>query len=452
MLFSDLPLDRRLQKILEEKKFSDVTAVQQQAIPHGLMGKDLLVSSKTGSGKTLAFLIPALQKVLTQKSLSKRDARVLVLAPTRELAKQVFNELLPFTKPTGLKAALLVGGENYNDQAKVLSKNPAFVVGTPGRVTDHLFGRSLFLNGLELLIFDEADRMLDLGFKAQLTAINKAADHRKRQTLMFSATLHSALINDFTGELQKKPYKIDIDASDQANEDIQQNFIFADNVDHKDNLLDALLKQETFEQVIIFSATREDTGRLASLCEKWGFKSAALSGDLLQSQRASIMQSFASKQQQILVTTDVASRGLDIPTVSLVVNFDLPKTADEYIHRIGRTGRSGNIGHAFSLIGPRDWNSFEKLKAQLKQDFAFTQLEGLSATFSGKKPPESPWKRKARTTAKKDDQSLEKPTKKTVRVKTMEGKDVGDAPIMRRKKPLPPEPEQDDIDDIDEEI
>lgn len=450
MLFTDLPLDSRLQKILEEKQFSEVTKVQQQAIPHGLMGKDLLVSSKTGSGKTLAFLIPALQRVLTQKALSKKDARVLVLAPTRELAKQVFNELLPFTKPTGLKPALLVGGENYNDQVKVLKKNPPIVVGTPGRVTDHLFGRSLFLNGLELLIFDEADRMLDLGFKAQLTEINKAADHRKRQTLMFSATLHSVHVNDLAASLQKKPHRIDIDASDQANEDIHQRFMFTDNLPHKERLLQELLKTDSFDQAIIFSATREDTGRIAELCEKWGFTSAALSGELLQPQRASIMQSFSNKQQQILVTTDVASRGLDIPTVSLVVNFDLPKTADEYIHRIGRTGRSGNTGNAFSLIGPRDWDSFEKLKQQLKQDFDFTTFEGLEAKFKGKRPKANPWGKKAKSQEAESAPVKKKPAKKTIRVKTMEGKDVGDNLIIRRKKPLPPEPTDDGIEQEEE--
>lgn len=451
MLFTDLPLDSRLQKILEEKNFSEVTKVQEQAIPHGLMGKDLLVSSKTGSGKTLAFLIPALQRVLTQKALSKKDARVLILAPTRELAKQVFNELLPFTKQTGLKPALLVGGENYNDQVKVLKKSPTFVVGTPGRVTDHLFGHSLFLNGLELLIFDEADRMLDLGFSAQLTEINKAADHRKRQTLMFSATLHSVHVNELAASLQKKPHRIDIDASDQANTDIQQQFVFSNNLPHKERLLEALLKQEDFEQAIIFSATREDTGRIAELCEKWGFSSAALSGELLQPQRASIMKSFSMKQQKVLVTTDVASRGLDIPTVSMVVNFDLPKTADEYIHRIGRTGRSGNTGNAFSLIGPRDWDSFEKLKQQLKQSFDFTTFEGLEAKFSGKKTKASPWKQKSETQTTDEAVAKKKPVKKTVRVRTMEGKDVGDAPIARRKKPMPPEPTEDDLNLDDEE-
>lgn len=435
MLFSDLPIDSRLQKVLEQKSFESVTAVQEQAIPYGLIGKDLLVSSKTGSGKTLAFLIPALNRVLNQRALSKKDARVLILAPTRELAKQVFNELLPFTRSTGLKAALLVGGENYNDQAKILNKTPAFVVGTPGRVADHLQGRSLFLNGLEMLILDEADRMLDLGFQQQLREINQAADHRKRQTLMFSATLHSVLVDGLATELQKSPFQIHIDASDQANKDIQQRFVFADNIEHKDQLLSHLLKSEEFEQVIVFTATREDTARLSELCIQWGFTGAALSGELLQPQRTAIMQGFELKKHKVLVTTDVASRGLDIPTVSLVINFDLPKTADEYIHRIGRTGRSGNVGNAISLIGPKDWESFEKLKAQLKQSFDFSSFEGLEAKFKGKLPN----KRKSSQVKNKkgpwdNSPGKAKPKKKTVVIKTMEGQDIGDAPLTKKRK------------------
>lgn len=435
MLFTDLPIDNRLQKILEQKDFQSVTPVQEQAIPHGLLGKDLLVSSKTGSGKTLAFLVPALHRTLTQRALSKRDARVLILAPTRELAKQVFNELLPFMRSTNMKSVLLVGGENYNDQVKILNKNPAFVVGTPGRIADHLQGKSLFLNGLEMLILDEADRMLDLGFKEQLQLINQAADHRKRQTLMFSATLHSVLVDDLAASLQKKPHQIHIDASDQANTDINQHFIFSDNISHKENQLSHLVKNETFEQVIVFTATREDTARLGELIKEWGLSSAALSGELLQAQRATIMQSFSLKKQQVLVTTDVASRGLDIPTVSLVINFDLPKTADEYIHRIGRTGRSGNIGKAISLIGPKDWSSFEKLKAQLKQSFDFTALEGLEGRFKGIFTKDKKATGKADNNAKQDSKTQRKPkAKKTVVVKTMEGKDIGDTPLIKKKR------------------
>ena len=449
MLFTDLSLDHRLQKVLADKSFHHATPVQQRAIPHALISKDLLVSSKTGSGKTLAFLIPVLNRMLTQKSLSKRDARTLILAPTRELAKQVFNELLYFSKATGMKVALLVGGENYNDQAKALGKQPAIVVGTPGRVTDHLAGRSLFLNGLEMLVLDEADRMLDLGFEAQLRAINAAADHRKRQTLLFSATLHSVVVNGLANDLQNKTsHQIHIDASDQANTDITQKFVFADHVEHKDKLLNHYLStfaqaegktnSHPLQQIIIFTATREDTSRIAQNCQQQGFSSVALSGELLQTQRNTVMQSFSHQQQQVLVTTDVASRGLDIPSVALVINFDLPKTADEYIHRIGRTGRSGNQGQSLSMIGPKDWPTFLLLKQQLTQAFEFDTVAGMVAKFSGIKQKQrsqqpSPWQHATGDST----QQVKKPRKKTVLVKTMEGKDVGDTPFLKKKPRKP---------------
>ncbi|UAA40201.1 DEAD/DEAH box helicase [Paraneptunicella aestuarii] len=447
MLFSDLPLDNRLQKILALKEFTTVTPIQQQAIPHALLGKDLLASSKTGSGKTLAFLIPAIHRTLTQKALSKRDARVLVLAPTRELAKQVFNELLQLIKNTPLKAALLVGGDNYNDQAKTMNKNPAFVVGTPGRVADHLQGKSLFLNGLEMLILDEADRMLDLGFQEQLKQINQAADHRKRQTMMFSATMHSVLVNDLASELQKQPLHINIDASDQANADIKQHFYFADHIEHKELLLKHLLNKESFKQAIIFTATREDTSRLSELCQKWGINSTALSGELIQSKRAAIMQDFSLNKHQLLVTTDVASRGLDIPTVSLVINFDLPKTADEYIHRIGRTGRSGNEGTAIALVGPKDWRTFTLLKQQLQQEFNFETVEELPAKFSGFKENQPRPSGNKQSDGKSGSAAVKKKPRKTVLVKTMEGKDVGDAPFLKKKKRPTLDQEIQDFDD-----
>ena len=465
MLFTDLPLDHRLQKALADKSFHHATPVQQQAVPHALTGKDLLVSSKTGSGKTLAFLIPVLNRLLTQKALSKRDARTLILAPTRELAKQVFNELLHFSKATGMKVALLVGGENYNDQAKVLGKQPAIVVGTPGRVTDHLSGRSLFLNGLEMLVLDEADRMLDLGFEAQLRAINAAADHRKRQTLLFSATLHSVVVNGLASDLQNKScHHIHIDASDQANTDITQKFVFADHVEHKDQLLGHYLatfaqaqgsaNDAPLQQVIVFTATREDTSRIAQNCQQQGFASVALSGELLQAQRNAVMQSFSRQQQQVLVTTDVASRGLDIPSVALVINFDLPKTADEYIHRIGRTGRSGNQGQSLSMIGPKDWPTFLLLKKQLTQTFEFDTVAGMVAKFSGiqerqRPSPASPWQNATGDSPPR----AKKPRKKTVLVKTMEGQDVGDTPFLKKKPRKPIKDGTEDLsDDLPEDI
>ncbi|MDF2179798.1 DEAD/DEAH box helicase [Aliiglaciecola sp. CAU 1673] len=447
MLFSDLPLDHRLQHALHKKGFEEATEIQSKAIPHGLLGKDLIVSSKTGSGKTLAYLIPAINRVMKTKALSKRDPRVLILAPTRELAKQVFLQLKVLLEK-GYSAALILGGENFNDQVKALRRDPQFIVGTAGRIADHLTDKSLFLNGLEMLILDEADRMLDLGFAPQLNQIHKAADHRKRQTLMFSATLDNVELNLLTKTLLKGPQRISLGSAGEQHEDIEQRFILADHIEHKEALLKALLKVEKTKQAILFTATREDTERLATLLKEWGYAAAALSGNLNQGQRSNIMNEFSRGHHQVLVTTDVASRGLDLLKVALVVNFDMPKQAEEYVHRIGRTGRAGNKGEAVSLVGPKDWQSYQAVKALLEQEIEFTAIEGLEAKFKGLKV------RKAKAQATADsttsaDSAWKDAKPKTKRINTFAGVDVGDKVLAKRK---PRKVIEEPLEEDDEEI
>lgn len=384
--FKDLGLDSRLFKAIEHMGIETPTDIQAQAIPVALNGKDLIASSKTGSGKTLAFLLPAMQRLMKSRALSKRDPRAVILAPTRELAKQVYAQLRALTAGTQFKAVLVLGGENFNDQAKDLSKDPHLVVATPGRLANHLDQRTLVLKGLELLIMDEADRMLDLGFAKQLNQINEAADHRLRQTLMFSATLEHAEVDEMAMKLLKAPKRIAVGAANEEHKDISQRFYLCDHLDHKQALLERLLETESYQQAIIFTATRSDTDRLAKVFIDKGLKTAALSGEMSQAERNRIMDSFSRGQQQVLVTTDVASRGLDLLQVSLVVNFDMPKQAEEYVHRIGRTGRAGAKGVAASLIGPKDWDSFKRVERFLQQQISFLILEGLAGKFKGVKP------------------------------------------------------------------
>ncbi|GGK75299.1 DEAD/DEAH box helicase [Amphritea balenae] len=388
--FKDLGLDTRLIKILDHQGIYKPTEIQEQAVPTAMVGHDLIASSKTGSGKTLAFLLPAMQRLMKQKALTKRDPRVLVLAPTRELAKQVYAQLRSLTSGTQFKAALVLGGENFNDQAKALAKDPHVVVATPGRLANHLDERSLFLAGLELLILDEADRMLDLGFAEQLQQINNIANHRLRQTLMFSATLDHAEVNAIASQLLKAPKRIAIGAANAEHGDIEKRFYLADHLDHKQALLEKILDTETYQQAIIFTATRSDTDRLSLLLSDKGLKTVALSGEMSQADRNKIMDSFSRGQQQVLITTDVASRGLDLLQVSLVVNFDMPKQAEEYVHRIGRTGRAGAKGVALSLVGPKDWDSFKRVESFLQQPLNFSEMAGLKAKFKGLKPAPKP--------------------------------------------------------------
>ncbi|MGB0894639.1 MAG: DEAD/DEAH box helicase [Parashewanella sp.] len=437
MQFSDFTLDQRLQKTIDHMGFTKATEIQELAIPVALTGKDLMASSKTGSGKTLAFLLPAMQRIISTRALTKRDPRVLVLLPTRELAQQVYSQLRLLVANTQYKAVSILGGENFNDQAKALARDPHFIVATPGRIADHLLQKHLYLNGLELLILDEADRMLDLGFAPQLKMINTAADHKRRQTLMFSATLDHQEINDIAAELLNDPHHISVDSSHSEHADIQQKIYLCDHLDHKEALLEHVLKADQHKQVIIFTATRNDTQRLADKLAKAGLNTAALSGDLNQSTRNKIMDQFSRGQQQILVTTDVASRGLDLLNVSLVINFDMPKMSEEYVHRIGRTGRAGAKGDAVSFVGPKDWENFVKIQTFLRKTFNFSTIDGLEAKFKGLKPKTnkkvSTAKNKAPFKAKrKPAQTKAKPSVKRDK-RFHSAIDVGDAPMLRKK-------------------
>lgn len=448
MQFSDFGLDNSLMNTVDHLGFSEPTQIQQQAIPAAMAGHDLIASSKTGSGKTLAFIIPALQRLSKNRALSKRDPRVVILTPTRELAKQVFSQLRLFTSNTQFKAVLILGGENFNDQVKVLEKDPHFIVATPGRLADHLTQGHFYLNGLELLILDEADRMLDLGFSKELGQINKAADHRKRQTLLFSATLDHAQVNEFATELLRKPKRIAIEAGHTEHVDITKRFYLADNLTQKEALLHHFLSTEKSQQIIIFTATRSDTDRLAKVLTETDLNAVALSGELNQGQRNQIMEGFAKGQHKILVTTDLASRGLDLINVSHVINFDMPKHTEEFVHRIGRTGRAGTHGDAISLVGPNDWLSFKNVEAFLQQKISFTKVEGIKVKFKGLKPKKAKVAKEKPVKAKTKKTVDSKP-RKVIKKTFLDIEDAGAMKIIKRKKPLTPQQIEDDS--LDEE-
>lgn len=437
MQFKELGLDNRLLKTLAHFDFKKATEIQQQAIPVAMAGKDLLASSKTGSGKTLAFLLPMLHKALKTKALSARDPRGVILVPTRELAKQVYGELRSMLAGLSYTATLITGGENFNDQVKALRRGPKFIVATPGRLADHLEHRSLFLEGLETLILDEADRMLDLGFAPQLRHIHNAAKHRRRQTLMFSATLDHAQVNDIAYEMLNDAKHIAVGGANEQHKDITQRFYLCDHLDHKEALLERVLDDADYRQVIIFTATRDDTERLTNKLNEKKLKAVALSGNLNQMQRNTIMSQFERAVFKILVTTDVASRGLDIANVTHVINFDMPKHTEEYVHRVGRTGRAGNKGDAVSLVGPKDWDSFKRVEAYLKQDIKFDVLDGLEGKFKGLKVRQPV--NKAKPQSSKAKPQAKKVTKKPVKRDKgfYDHVAVGDSVFIPKKKVAP---------------
>jgi superfamily II DNA/RNA helicase len=438
LLFSELPIDSRILKSLSVMQIETLTEVQHKSIPHALKGKDVVAGAKTGSGKTLAFLVPAVNRLLTSRALTKKDPRAIILAPTRELAKQVFVQAKKLTASQTISVALVVGGENYNDQVKVLRQNPDIIIGTAGRLADHITSRSFFLNGIELLILDEADRMLELGFSEQLDLIHEAANHRKRQTMMFSATIDSAAVHAMTEKMLTSPEQIVIDNVALPHADIEQKFYLADGVSHKDQLLLKSLVLANRTQAIVFTATRDDTGRISQQLIDQGIEAVSLHGELAQGQRSSVINAFSRGQYTVLVTTDLASRGLDLLNVALVINYDLPKFADEYIHRIGRTGRAGNKGLAISFISGKDWNSFSAIKSKLIQDYSFSEYEELVGKFKGRKARivREVEKKKQTTEVKK---AIKNPVKK--RVRAMDSVDTGFIPIKRKPRRT--------VDDID---
>ncbi|XHY22608.1 ATP-dependent RNA helicase CshA [Vibrio sp. NH-UV-68] len=438
MQFKELGLDNRLLKNLKHLDFNKATEIQQRAIPVAIAGKDLLASSKTGSGKTLAFVLPMLHKSLKNKAFSAKDPRGLILAPTRELAKQVYGELRTMLAGLSYDATLIVGGENFNDQVKALRRYPKFIVATPGRLADHLEHRSLHLDGLETLVLDEADRMLDLGFAPELRRIHNAAKHRRRQTLMFSATLDHTQVNDIAIEMLNAPKQIAIGVGSDEHKDIAQKFYLCDHLDHKEAILDRILSEAQYKQVMIFTATRADTERLTDKLNEKKLKAVALSGSLTQTQRNTIMSQFERAVFKILVTTDIASRGLDITNVTHVINFDMPKHTEEYVHRVGRTGRAGNKGDAASLVGPKDWDSFKRVETYLQQDLAFSELEGLQGKFKGIKPRKPDFRAKDKTTKKAKPQAKKSIKKPVKRDKSFhQNVAVGDNVFIPKKKVAP---------------
>ncbi|MDP2560320.1 DEAD/DEAH box helicase [Psychrobium sp. 1_MG-2023] len=437
MSFSSFGLDKRLTSSLEHLGFDQATPIQSEAIPVAMSGKDILASSQTGSGKTIAFLLPIMQRLLRQKAFSKRDPRALILAPTRELAAQVFQDFKKLAAGTRLNATLIVGGESFNDQAKVLRKEPDIIIATPGRIADHLEHRHIALNALEVLVLDEADRMLDLGFATALRHINKQADHRKRQTMLFSATIDDKEIKNLSVEVLQDAKRIEIGHSTDKHKNITQKMYLADHLDHKEALLKAICEQP-FEQMLIFTATKHDSDRLAQWLISQDVNAAALHGDMPQSARNKAMDDFKRTISKVLVATDIAARGLDIKHVSHVVNFDLPKHPEDFIHRIGRTGRAGNNGVAISLVSKKDWQSLERIQLLLKTNFNFTTIEGLQAKFKGIKP------KQPKVAKKVDYRKNNKPTYKKALKKDKPAKkldksfvnavEVGHIPMKRKKK------------------
>jgi len=398
--FQDLNLDSTLLRGIEAGGFTTPTEIQRQAIPVALTGQDLMASAQTGTGKTAAFVLPALQILLKPPAVLGRGPRVLVLTPTRELATQVTNSIKTLGRFTGLRAGSIVGGESYIPQERLLRSPLDLLVATPGRLIDHMARDRVDFSRLEILILDEADRMLDMGFLEDVERIAAAAPHG-RQTLLFSATLEGA-VNDIARRLLKNPARIQLAANKARHDSITQHVHQADDFRHKQQLLNHLLGAEDMTQAIIFTATKRSAEELAANLEADGHACAPLHGDMPQGARRRTIDALRRGRFRILVATDVAARGLDVKGLSHVINFDLPMVAEDYIHRIGRTGRGGDTGTAVSLVGPLDWGKLAGIERLTGQRIERTVIPGLEPSrpeprkdnakrgFQGKRKPGGP--------------------------------------------------------------
>ncbi len=368
-------------KALSKLNIHEPTAVQSAVMTRVLAGKDLLVSAHTGSGKTLAFVLPLINRFSGHRT-PYTGTRALVLAPTRELARQIQHVCERLGAAVHVQSATLTGGVAFREQEAILRKVPDLVIATPGRLREHLDRNTLDLSDLECVVLDEADRMLDMGFRDEVRAILDQCP-AERQTLLFSATLDHKGVTDLADQLLKEPETLAMNASRSVPDNIRQDYVLADDVPFKQKLATALLDRHPDQQIIFFTNTILRAQSLQSYLSRPDIRCALLHGDLTQDQRNAVVAGMRDGRYRVLVTTDVAARGLDLPNVGLVVNFDLARKGDEYLHRVGRTGRAGQPGHAVSLIAPNEWNLMISIQNYLKTTFSRLDLPGLKSRYQG---------------------------------------------------------------------
>lgn len=432
-MFAEYNLHERLLKALDEYGFVEPTPVQQSAIPVALAGRDLRVTAQTGSGKTAAFLLPVLHQLLAEEQRVPAT-RVLILVPTRELARQIHDEVQRFCRYTFLQSAVVTGGEGFKEQAAVLRKVPDILVATPGRLLEHFQNGSLPAGELRWLILDEADRMLDLGFAEAMQEIIAACSNRQ-QTLLFSATTGGRALRDIAREVLRDPEHLMLNPVSQLSESTRQQVITAESEAHKEKLLGWLLANESYRKAMVFTNTRAMADQLYGRLRAQDYRVFVLHGEKDQQERKQALQRFSQGSERVLIATDVAARGLDIDGVDLVVNYDLPRSGDEYVHRIGRTGRAGEEGLAISLISHPDWNLMSSIQRYLKQDFEKRLLPGLKGNYHGPKKVKASGKA-AGTKKKKTATKAGTPGKKNARPLPAGRSPVqGDGHAPLRKKP-----------------
>jgi len=373
--FEKLALHPSILKAIAESGYTVPTPIQAQAIPAALEGHDLMASAQTGTGKTAAFVLPTLQRLMTPATKNGRGPRVLVLTPTRELANQVTDAAMKYGKHMRFRIGSIVGGVSYQPQMRLLSQPLDILVATPGRLLDHMESGRLDYSRLEVLVLDEADRMLDMGFIRPVEKI-AASTPSTRQTLLFSATLEGNIAK-LAARLLKNPKRIQVSSAQERHEQIEQRLHHVNDGEHKHRLLMHVLGDNNLGKVLVFTATKRGADRLAKKLYAQGHPAAALHGNMNQNQRNRAIAKLRTGEVQLLVATDVAARGIDVSGISHVINYDLPKVPEDYVHRIGRTGRAGAKGIAISFAAPEDRGQLRDIERYTRQPIQAHVIAGL---------------------------------------------------------------------------
>lgn len=376
MLFTDLGLSQSILRAIHEEGYSSPTPIQEKSIPAVLKGGDLLAAAQTGTGKTAGFTLPILQRLtsVTKPGSGKRQLRVLILTPTRELAAQVQESVMTYGKYTGLKSIVIFGGVGANPQIKAIAAGLDILVATPGRLLDLMSQNCVSLSAIEILVLDEADRMLDMGFLRDIKKI-LAALPKQRQNLLFSATF-STEIKALADDLLNSPELIEVARSNSTNEAIAQLIHPVDRT-KKHPLLAHLINTNDWKQVLVFTRTKHGANKLVTQLEKDGISSLAIHGNKSQSARTKALADFKDGKITALVATDIAARGIDIDQLPHVVNYDLPNVPEDYVHRIGRTGRAGSNGVAVSLVCIDEHQMLKDIEKLIKQKLPQEVIAGF---------------------------------------------------------------------------
>jgi ATP-dependent RNA helicase RhlE len=400
LTFDQFGLSPEILRAVTEQGYTTPTPIQDQAIPFVLQNRDVMGRAQTGTGKTAAFALPMLERLRglanTSFSPARHPVRALILTPTRELAVQVYDSFKTYGRHVPLRYSVVYGGVNIDPQTKDLLAGVEILVATPGRLLDHVGQRTVNLSQVEILVLDEADRMLDMGFLPDIRRIVDLVPAR-RQTLLFSATF-SAEIRALAKTLLVDPVSVDIEPQTTSAETVEQLVYLVDS-SRKTELLAGLVKGRNLRQVLVFTRTKLQAGRLASQLNRFGVDAVAIHGDRTQPERERALAGFKSGEVPVLVATDVAARGLDIEALPIVINYELPHTAHDYVHRIGRTGRAGATGQAISLVAPDEEDYLRSVNRLLKKDLPVRVVKGFEPDLSdaNHERPARPGRRPARS-------------------------------------------------------